>query len=394
MGAIFLLWIYCSYMEELVNSFPPRERTLELQQKQHRIQQFLVDNSLDAILMSRHDNIAWATAGLVEMRVAIPSETAVGSLLFTRIGERYYLTTNNEAPRLAEEEFAALDYKAIIRPWHANDVPAAIEKIVGTKSVDEGRVASDDASSGLPVISMQPLRLALTESEIDRYRWLGRYTANAVTETLLDLSPGMTETAMQAMVAERLLALSILPTVLLMGADNRIRNYRHAVARAGVLQQFGMLNLCSRRWGLAISITRFVHFGAMPAELAEKFLAVAHVNARLLHATREGATSDALFTVAQRAYAEQGFPGEEQKHHQGGATGYAEREWLARPGGPERVLDNQAFAWNPSLQGAKVEDTVVLHNGRIEVLTGTPRLPVVETIQNGTVYPSAGVLLA
>lgn len=381
-------------MEELVNPFPARQRRLELEQKQHRIQQFLVENSLDAVLMSRHENIAWATTGLVEMRVAIPSETAVGSLLFTRSGERYYLTTNNEAPRLAEEEFAALDYKTIIWPWYANDVLAAIENIVGKKSMAADHVASDDPSSGLPLVSIQPLRLVLTEGEIDRYRWVGRHMADAVTEVLLSLCPGVTEATMQAMVAERLLAQSILPTVLLMGTDNRIRNYRHAVSRAGVLQRFGMLNLCGRRWGLAISITRFVHFGAMPAELAEKFIAVAYVNARLLDATRQGATSNSLFTVAQTAYAEQGFPGEEQNHHQGGATGYAEREWLARPGAPERVFDNQAFAWNPSLQGAKVEDTVVLRNDRIEMLTGTPKLPVVETLQNETVYPSAGVLLA
>ena len=97
-------------MKELVNPFPACECALELEQKRYRIQQFLVEHSLDALLMSRHENIAWVTAGLVEMRVAIPSETAVGSLLFTRSGERYYLTTNNEAPRLAEEEFAALDY--------------------------------------------------------------------------------------------------------------------------------------------------------------------------------------------------------------------------------------------------------------------------------------------
>ncbi|MGO8720925.1 MAG: M24 family metallopeptidase [Acidobacteriaceae bacterium] len=380
-------------MEELVVSFAARERKIELEEKQQRIQQFLVENSLDALLVSRHENIAWATAGLVEMRVAIPSETAVGSLLFTRTGPRYYLTTNNEAARLADEEFADLNYKAVIRPWYANDVPAAIEKLVGKKSLADHHVASDDASNGLPGISMQPLRLALAEGEIARYRWLGRHTADAVTEALLALRPGMTEAAMQAMVAERLLAESILPTVLLMGTDDRIRNYRHAVSRTGILHRFGMLNLCGRRWGLAVSITRFVHFGAMPAELAEKFVAVANVNARLLDATRQGATSDALFSVAQTAYAEQGFPSEEQKHHQGGATGYAEREWLARPGGPECVLKNQAFAWNPSLQGAKVEDTVVLHDNGVEVLTSTPRLPVVETSHNGIVYSSAGVLL-
>ncbi len=369
--------------------FPVRERRAELEAKYQRIQQFLAEQSLDALLVSRHENISWATAGAVEMRVAIPFELAVGSLLFTRSGQRYYLTTNNEAARLAQEEFAQLDYQAVVAPWYANDVAASIRKIVG-----QGKVAGDTASNGLSAISMQSLRLALTEGEIARYRWLSEHVAEATTDVLLTLRPGVSEATMQAKIAERLLEQNILPTVFLMGTDARIRNYRHAVPRAGVLDRYGMINLCARRWGLAVSITRFVHFGPMPTELQEKFAAVAQVNAHLLHATREGATSDALFHVAQQAYAELGYPGEEQQHHQGGATGYSEREWVAQPKGTERVLDGQAFAWNPSLQGAKAEDTVVLRQGSIEVLTNTPRLPVVSSQCGTAKYTSAGGLLA
>lgn len=370
-------------------SFRPKERKAELEQKSFVLQEFLRENLLDAFLISRHENIAWATAGLVEMRVGIPREIAVGSLLITRDGNSYYLTTNNEAPRLAQEEFVYLDYQPVIQPWYANDVQASVKKIMGS-----GNVASDDGAVGLPAISMKPLRLPLTDGEIARYRWLGEHVAEATTDTLLELRPGMTESTMQSMVCRRLLAQSIMPSVLLTAADERIRKYRHAVPREGVLKNFGMLNFCARRWGLCVSITRYVHFGTMPAELEEKFAAVAQVNASLLHATREGVTADELFTVAQRAYAEQGHRDEEQLHHQGGATGYWEREWVARPGGGERVLKQQGMAWNPSLQGAKIEDTVVLRDGNIEVLTTTPRLPVVETSHGGSVYRSPGVLVA
>jgi len=79
-------------------------------------------------------------------------------------------------------------------------------------------------------------------------------------------------------------------------------------------------------------------------------------------------------------------------HHQGGATGYAEREWVARPGGHEKVLNHQAFAWNPSLQGAKAEDTAIVLDGRIEIITSTPELPTVTTVVGGIEYRSAGVL--
>ena len=97
--------------------------------------------------------------------------------------------------------------------------------------------------------------------------------------------------------------------------------------------------------------------------------------------------------MAQDAYAAEGFPGEEKFHHQGGATGYGEREWVATPNGSETVVNNQAFAWNPSIRGGKAEDTVILRDGKIEWLTATPELPVIEATLNGNTYPAAGVLV-
>jgi antitoxin VapB len=178
-----------------------------------------------------------------------------------------------------------------------------------------------------------------------------------------------------------------------MAADERIFNYKHAPARGKRLEKYGMLNLCARRWGLAVSITRFAHFGALPAELDERFQASAQVNAALLHATRVGATSAELFRAAADAYAREGFAGDERMHHQGGATGYWEREWVATPDGKEKVVNNQVFAWNPSIRGGKVEDTALLRDGQIELLTPTPELPALASSANGNSYPATGVLI-
>ena len=111
-----------------------------------------------------------------------------------------------------------------------------------------------------------------------------------------------------------------------------------------------MLNLCSRRWGLCISITRFVHFGPMPQRLQDAFAAAAEVNARLLAATKTGTTCSGIICHREQIPMHRAdYPGEELRHHQGGATGYGEREWLATPAGKERVVNMQAFAWNPSV---------------------------------------------
>ncbi len=178
-----------------------------------------------------------------------------------------------------------------------------------------------------------------------------------------------------------------------MAADERIVKYKHAVARGRKLEKYAMLNLCARKWGLTVSITRFAHFGAVPGELQRRFEVAAGVNAALLHTTRAGATSAALFHAAAETYAQAGFSGAEQHHHQGGATGYWEREWVATPEGTERVVNAQAFAWNPSVEGGKVEDTVLLRNGAIELLTPTPELPALRSSYAGEEYQATGVLV-
>ena len=359
----------------------------ELDSKHEKLVEFLRAQKLAGVLIKRNENVAWVTGGAVEVRVLTPGETGVASLLVTADGRRYYFTTENEAPRLHDEEFGALDFEPVIFPWYADDTLAAAQKLAG------GPLGSDKPGAGLTQVNLAPLRAALSESEIARYRWLGAETAAATVESLHEVEPGLSENDLEAITAASLLRRGILPSVYLFAVDDRIYKYKHAVARGKRLKQYAMLNLCSRKWGLAVSITRFVHFGELPGELAARFKSAAQVNAALLGATRAGATSAELFRVAQTAYAAEGFPGEERFHHQGGPTGYGEREWVATPNGTEVVVNNQAFAWNPSIRGGKAEDTAILRDGMIEWLTATPELPVINASVNGKNYPAAGVLV-
>jgi antitoxin VapB len=359
----------------------------ELDAKHEMLVEWLRGQGLAGVLIRRNENVAWVTGGAVELRVLTPCETGVASLLVTAAGKRYYFTTENEAPRLHDEEFGALDFEPVLFPWYADDTAAAAAQLAG------GPLGSDTPGPGLTPVNLYPLRAALSETEIARYKWLGAETVAATVEALNQVEPGLSEYDLEAITAAGLLRRGILPSVYLYAVDGRILKYKHAVARGNRLKQYGMLNLCARKWGLVISITRFVHFGALPAELEARFKSAAQVNAALLDASRVGATSAELFRVAQAAYAAEGYPGEEQFHHQGGPTGYGEREWVATPAGTEVVVDNQAFAWNPSIRGGKAEDTVILRDGKIEWLTATPELPVIQASANGTAYPAAGVLV-
>jgi len=362
-------------------------RSAELNEKYARLASFFERNNFSAILFSRHENIAWITAGQVEARVALGAETAVMSLLITRGGLRYYLAPNNEAPRLASEEFGGLGYEPVIYPWH--QTPTTLLRELAGDAV----LASDVPLPDAVQVNLAGLRAPLVAQEIERFATLGRQTADATASVLESLTPGVSEQEMAARTASAMLERGIAPTVLLMGVDERIRKYKHAVPRSGRLERYGMVNLCARKWGLVASITRFVHFGAVPSEVNESFITAARIHSELLHATRSGTSSAQLFEVAKNAYSLAGAADEIELHHQGGPCGYCERDWLIKPGGADRVVLPQAFAYNPSLRGAKIEDTALVTAKEVEILTDTPSLPVIETVIKDEVYRSAGILV-
>jgi antitoxin VapB len=356
--------------------------------KKQQLVEMMAARNLAGVLLSRHENVAWVTAGQVDMRVAIPAATGSAAVLVRRDGSGFYLTTNNEAPRMNDEEFGGLGFEPVVMPWQEADFVKAAHRLAAT-----GALGADTHEAECEAVDLAGVRSQLQATEIERYRSLGAMTARIVEEVVLHLEPGETEEEISAITASLLIQNAILPSVLLMAVDDRILKYKHALPRGRRLQRFGMVNLCTRKWGLVISMTRFVHFGPMPQRLADGFEAAAKVNAALLHATRAGATAQELYAVAKDAYAAAGFPGAENLHHQGGATGYGEREWVATPSGTQIVVDRQAFAWNPSCEGGKVEDTVVLREGAIESLTETTEFPSVVNVVGGQSYCSSGVLL-
>ena len=360
----------------------------EIKIKKQQLIEFMAKHNLTGLLLSRHENVAWVTAGQVDMRVAIPAATGSAAVFVRNDGSGFYITTKNEAPRMHDEEFSGLPFEPVILPWWEGDFAKAVHGLAV-----KGNLGADTHEANCEVFDIAELRSQLQPTEIERYRALGAMTASVVEDVVQHLEPGVTEHEISAMTASQLIQKAILPSVLLMAVDDRIRKYKHALPRDGRLERYGMVNLCARKWGLVVSITRFVHFGPMPQELADGFKAAAVVNAALLHATRAKATAQQLFAVAKDAYVAAGFPGAGEFHHQGGAAGYGEREWVATPKGTEVVLNRQAFAWNPSVQGAKVEDTILLQDGEIEILTETTGLPVVVTSVGGESYRSSGVLL-
>jgi Xaa-Pro dipeptidase len=99
------------------------------------------------------------------------------------------------------------------------------------------------------------------------------------------------------------------------------------------------------------------------------------VDATVLLASRPGVALGEVVRAGIERYEAEGFPGEWERHHQGGLTGYGGREIFGTPDEPYRLEANQAVAWNPSITRVKSEDTALVTTDGIEILTHTGDWP-------------------
>ena len=357
------------------------DRQAEIAEKTERLMRMLVPENLGGVLLTSQHNFSWLTAGGTN-GIDQSREAGAGTLLVRRDGKRFVLANRIEMPRLLAEQISAEDFEPVEFSW---------EEEKSSTFLSARTVALLDQSKSLGIdqfldAATKPIegaiascRYQLTAPEIDRYRLLGKDAAEIVGNLMKTLKPGETENEIAQRAAAALAARDMRAVVVLVAGDDRIQRFRHPVPTERRWEKVLMVVVCARRAGLIASLTRFVCAGPVPDQLRRRTVATARVNAQLLSATRPGSSGAELYKVAARSYAEEGFPGEERLHHQGGACGYRTRDWVAHPLCDERVQANQAFAWNPSITGTKVEETCIVLPDQIETITkstGWPSLSI------------------
>lgn len=313
--------------------------------KQERLDAYLDEHDLEAVWFARPNSFTWLTGG----NNVVDREGDIGVAAVGYDGNGLEVVTNNiEGDRLREEE---LDDDVVVTEfqWYESSLAEA----VADHSAEPA--AADFDVEGFETVDASPLRQPLTEEDIENYRDLGYDTAEAVEAVCRELQPGDVESE----VASAL---------------------RVALSARGIEVPVA---LCSH--GHHASMTRTVAFGeeGTPSEEVRE-LGNTHQGARIVEMTALGATQavakfdgDAgdVFDAVQAAYEHVGHPDEWELHHQGGAAGFAGREWVGTPDSDAEVTTPMAYAWNPTIQGTKSEDTVLVTEDGLEVLTTTGQWP-------------------
>src|SRR5215212_2509435 len=329
--------------------------------RDQNLRELMEERSVGALLLNHHTNFAWYTGG-ADNRVDRGVPAGVASVLITE-DDVYILTDNIEAPRMREEQMLGME--VVEHPWYEEPV-SLLRELTGGAGV-----GTDGSSSHGQDLSAEiaPLRYVLDKDAIEAYRRLGTDTALAMSEVANSLSLETDELEAAANLSAACLKRGMYTPVLLAASRERLVRYRHPIPHGGPLGRQAMLVACAERGGLFANLTRMVYFDGPDPETARRQQACQEILRRMREeATRQGRTLAQAFEDCRRFYAEAGFPEGWQHHHQGGITGYASREIVATPTAQQEIEMGQAFAWNPSLEAAKAEDTFILTPNAPEIL--------------------------
>ncbi|GAB3744669.1 M24 family metallopeptidase [Microlunatus parietis] len=328
--------------------------------KRDRLLKIIADQGAGRLLLTSQPALAWYLEGArVHVNLAAPPFVAV----LVGSGGDEVILTGNESARLRDEELPA---GVEIRELGWSEPPAGIA--LEPDTLHEDQVADQ----------LRAARAPLLPGELARYRELGRDAAAVMTAVLSARSPVDTERAVAAALTGALVEVGAEPLVVLVGGADRMP-YRHPLPTLAPVGRRFMAVIGARRHGLVINLTRWVRFGpAAPGEqdADERILAV---EAGFLAATVPGTTLGEAFRAGCVGYAEHGFAADEwQRHHQGGIAGYNGRDPRATVDAADRIVAGQAFAWNPTASGCKVEDTVLRTATGFEILTLDPAWPTTQ----------------
>jgi len=356
----------------------------EFEAKVEKLRELMKREKLVGILLSRVENFSWITCG-GRSWVVENDPIGVASVLVTE-KDVYLISNNIEMERLLKEEvpsaFQPLEYK-----WYESE-EALISKLnLSNLGSDTGNYNTRNVAE-----KIKHLRTILTPWEIERYKKYGEELQEVFETAVERLTPEMTEFEAKGQLQKELSSKGFEVPVLLIFSDTSRRVYRHNIPRNVKLGKAFFASTCAGKGGLILAVTRMVSFVDDP-DLEGQYLKNAMIDAAEFIETRPGRTLGEMFQKIKEIYEKYGVGREFELHHQGGIIGYLPREEIAKPSSKTLLTPNMAVAWNPTITGTKLEDTILMvEENEYVTFTKRTRWPVLEVEIEGRKIKRPGIL--
>jgi Xaa-Pro aminopeptidase len=230
------------------------------------------------------------------------------------------------------------------------------------------RIAADTALPGMEdcALSISRMHGGLTVLELNRLRWLAHKSALLLEAIAQWLRPRMTERNVGQMLLAVYALNGIELDVIIVGSDERLAKFRHAVPSDKQIERCVMFHPAARRWGLHANVNRFVSFGKPDLRFEKAHNAAVTIEAHVLGEMKAGNRFADILNKQKQWYAQYGYPEEWKLHFQGGTTGYLVGD-ASLCLTDARIENNTAFDWFITVNGIQVEELTILTPQGVEV---------------------------
>lgn len=283
------------------------------------------------------------------------------------------LGNRTEVTRVAEDELSWLD-GLILKPfrWDEWKLEASVKNYLVSERFN--RVCDDTGTFGDNIdTTLKGMYYPLTDQEIKNLRELGQETALIVEDVAKNLMSRETEIQVAGTLTGQLVSRGIWPELIMVVADKRIVTFHHSIPSESQIRKMAFISATVHSRGLYVSLTRIVSLGAVTSQWRQHQEICNRIDAKAIHLSKPGISVGEIFRGIKQSYKDEGYPNEWEKHHQGGPAGFSGRDYKATEKESRCLVEQQPVVWNPTVRGAKSEDTILTtrHNQLPEILTDT-----------------------
>ena len=323
---------------------------------------------LDAFVLRRNPNLAWAIAGRVHVPTTI--DAACFDLIITA-DSATVITNVVEAPRLIAEELPSEVMVKTVE-WSAS----RDSQLPSGPKIGCDQAGGDRINLGSEV---DLIRASLIESDVARFKEICRDAAVALGGAMKQVESSDREIDVAGLITHSLWQADLEIAFLGVAGQERVHTFRHPLPTDALVGNRVSASICAKRKGLIASLTRIVTFGALSDSMVKDYTSIFKVEAAMFDATVVGQPFSGPIKAAITAYRANGFEDDEwKKHHQGGPTGYLPRDWPANQESGQLIAHNQPIAWNPTGKGFKAEETILATREGVQLLSHDADWPAFE----------------
>ncbi|MCS6851436.1 MAG: hypothetical protein NZ700_09755 [Gemmataceae bacterium] len=329
------------------------DRRADVDAKHERVAAMLRAVGCERLLVLEPENFAWLTSGAGFPGILSPAETPA---LWYSPDERWLLASNIDSQRLFDEELSGLGFQLKEWSWVQGREPL-LQRLCRGQSVASDR-------EGWPGPSMREelrqLRRVQTLYERACYANLGEIVSHVLEATCRSLAPKETERDVAGQIGHRLLRRGAEPVAIMVAADGRSRRYRRGGFTTASIQQYCLLQVTARKYGLYVTASRAVSFGLPDPAFRQEFDAACRISATYIASTWPDAGPREILLAGQRIYQVCGYEHDWRLALPGYVTGRAAVESSLTPAVTELLQAGWAVTWQASVGAALSSDTVLV----------------------------------